>query len=66
MWELSVSQYLKGFSDAIVPEAASPQQKVEAILAWMSKGPPRLSADHPETLSPTWAAPPSRFSERRR
>jgi hypothetical protein len=51
-WELSVRQYLKGFSDAIVPEVASPQQKVEAILAWMSQGPPRLSADHSETLSP--------------
>ena len=52
VWELSVRQYLKGFSDAIVPELASPQQKVEAILSWMSKGPPRLSADHPESLSP--------------
>lgn len=51
-WELSERQYLKGFSDAIVPEGASPQQKVEAILAWMSKGPPRLSAEHPENLSP--------------
>jgi Transglutaminase-like superfamily len=52
VWELSVRQYLKGFSDAIVPEAASPQQKVEAILSWMSKGPPRQSIDHPESLSP--------------
>ena len=52
VWESSVRQYLKGFSDAIVPEATSPQQKVEAILVWMSEGPPRLSADHPDGLSP--------------
>lgn len=52
VWELSVRQYLKGFTEAIVPEVALPQQKVEAILAWMSKGPQRLSADHPENLSP--------------
>jgi hypothetical protein len=51
-WEFSVRRYLKGFSDAIVPEAFSPQQKVEAILAWMSKGPPRRSAGHTEHLSP--------------
>ena len=35
----------------MVPEVASPRQKVEAILAWMSKGPQRLSSDHPENLS---------------
>ncbi|MGB7730277.1 MAG: transglutaminase domain-containing protein [Candidatus Acidiferrum sp.] len=51
VWEFSVRQYLKGFSDAIVPEVASSQEKVEAILAWMSKGPQRLSTDHPEQLS---------------
>jgi hypothetical protein len=50
-WEFSVRQYSKGFCDAIVPEAFSPQQKVEVILAWMSKGPARLSAEHPENLS---------------
>ena len=52
VWEFSVRQYLKGFSDAIVPESASPQQKVEDILAWMNKGLQRLSTDHPENLSP--------------
>src|SRR5271165_5542939 len=41
VWEYSVRQYLKGFSDAIIPEAASPQEKTEAILAWMLYGPPR-------------------------
>jgi len=50
-WELSVRQYLKGFTDAVVPDVASPRQKVEAILDWMSKGPPRQSTDHPENLS---------------
>ena len=50
--EFYIRQYLKGFSNAIVPQAASPQQKVEAILAWMSEGPPRPGADHPEDLSP--------------
>ena len=51
VWELSVRQYLKGFSDAVVPEVASPRQKVETILAWMSEGPERQSTDHPENLS---------------
>jgi len=52
VWEYSVRQYLRGFSDAIVPEAAAPQQKAEAILAWMRSGPPRLEAQHPADLSP--------------
>jgi transglutaminase-like putative cysteine protease len=50
--EFYIRQYLKGFSAAIVMEAASPQQKVEAILAWMSAGPPRLDAEHAENPSP--------------
>jgi hypothetical protein len=50
VWEYSTRQYLKGFSDAIVPEGSSPQQKVESILAWMGKGPSRLSTDHPADL----------------
>ncbi len=52
VWEYSVRQYLKGFSDAIVPEAAAPQQKVEAILGWMLNGPPRLEVRHPTDFSP--------------
>ncbi len=51
VWEFSVRRYLKGFSDGVVPEVASSQEKVEAILTWMSKGPQRLSTDHPEELS---------------
>lgn len=50
-WEYSVRQYLNGFSDAVVPEAASPEQKVEAILTWMRSGAPRPVAANPEELS---------------
>lgn len=52
VWEYSVRKYLQGFSDAIVPEASSPQEKAEAILAWMRNGPPRLEAARPADLSP--------------
>ncbi|HYA62240.1 MAG TPA: transglutaminase domain-containing protein [Candidatus Sulfotelmatobacter sp.] len=52
VWELSVRRYLRGFSDAIVAEAAAPQQKAEAILAWMQNGPPRLETALPTQLSP--------------
>jgi Transglutaminase-like superfamily len=44
-WEYSVRQYLTGFSDAVVPTAIAPEQKVEAILNWMRSGPPRISAN---------------------
>jgi Transglutaminase-like superfamily len=40
-WEYSTRRYLKGFSDAIIPESASPQEKIDAILSWMSHGPSR-------------------------
>jgi hypothetical protein len=50
-WEYSVRQYLKGFSDAIVPAAASPEEQVEAILDWMGNGPPRQVAANPAELS---------------
>lgn len=42
-WEFSTRQYLKGFSDAIVPKQASPEEKAQAILAWMKAGPERRS-----------------------
>jgi hypothetical protein len=51
VWEISVRRYLKGFSDAIIPEASSPRDKAEAILAWMLNGPPRLETVHPAQLS---------------
>lgn len=50
-WEYSVRQYLKGFSDAVVPASASAEQKVEAILEWMRSGPPRTQAVDPVGLS---------------
>ena len=51
-WEQSVRDYLKGFSDAIIPEASTPRQKVEAILIWMNEGPPRYELRKGSTLSP--------------
>jgi hypothetical protein len=51
IWEHSVRQYLKGFSDAIIPEDSSPEQKAQAILTWMSYGPPRREAPNPSLLS---------------
>lgn len=51
IWEHSVRQYLKGFSDAIIPEDSSQQQKAEAILSWMTYGPPRREAPDPSALS---------------
>jgi hypothetical protein len=50
-WEYSVRRYLAGFSDAIVPAAAVPEKKVDAILAWMRSGPPRPLATNPQALS---------------
>jgi len=49
-WEYSTRRYLKGFSDAIVPVAGSPEEKVESILNWMSHGPAR-NPHGPETTS---------------
>src|SRR5689334_5382816 len=42
-WEYSTRQYLKGFSDAIVPKHAIPEVKVQAILDWIKSGPTRRS-----------------------
>ncbi len=52
VWEYSVRKYLRGFSDAIVPEAATSVDKVEAILSWMRNGPPRLEVTRPTEVSP--------------
>jgi len=51
MWEQSVHEYVKGFSDAIIAESSTPREKVEAILTWMQVGPPRLEAPDPSKLS---------------
>jgi len=40
-WEYSTRQYLRGFSDAVVPADAAPEEKVQAILDWMKSGPAR-------------------------
>jgi len=50
-WEFSVRSYLHGFSDAIVPATATPEQKVESILDWMRAGPPRTPASGPTGLA---------------
>jgi hypothetical protein len=50
VWEFSVREYLDGFSDAIVPNAAPPVQKVEAILQWMRIGANRTVAADPRAL----------------
>jgi hypothetical protein len=36
VWEYSTRRYLKGFSDAVIPESASAEQQIQAILDWMS------------------------------
>jgi len=59
VWEYSVRQYLKGFSDAIIPEATSPQEKAQAILTWMLNGPPRLEATPAAQLRPAVRKTPS-------
>jgi hypothetical protein len=41
VWEYSTRRYVKGFSDAIVPSSATPEEKIDAILHWMSNGPAR-------------------------
>jgi hypothetical protein len=51
VWEVSVRRYLKGFSDAIVPISAPPEQKTEAILDWMRGGTSRSVAADPSALS---------------
>jgi len=40
-WEYSTRWYLSGFSNAVLPYAATPEKKVTAILEWMEKGPTR-------------------------
>jgi len=51
VWEYSVRRYLSGFSDAIVPAGATPEERVEAILNWMRVGPPRLEGSTPTGLA---------------
>lgn len=50
-WEYSVRRYLSGFTDAIIPANATPEQRVQAILGWMRNGPPRAPGPIPESAS---------------
>ena len=50
VWEYSTRQYLKGFSDAVVPHDVSPQLKVESILMWMAHGPARQDLRDPDQI----------------
>jgi hypothetical protein len=43
-WEYSTRRYLEGFSDAIVPATAPPDEKIAGILDWMQHGPARRSS----------------------
>lgn len=49
--EYSTREYLRGFADAVVPSSATTEQKVEAILAWMQRGPARRTTADPAGLS---------------
>jgi hypothetical protein len=44
-WEYSTRWYLSGFANAVLPSAATTEEKVAAILSWMEHGPAR-SADY--------------------
>ena len=50
VWEYSTRQYLKGFSDAVVPHDVSSQQEVESILTWMAHGPARQDLQNPTEI----------------
>src|SRR5260221_3498379 len=49
--EYAVRLYLDGFSDAIVPNNAPAEAKVEALLKWMRDGSTRLPGNEPKGLS---------------
>jgi len=50
-WEYSIRRYLDGFTDAITPANATPEQQVESILYWMRNGPQRSSDPTPSGLA---------------
>jgi len=47
-WEYSTRRYLEGFSNAVIPYATSPENKVAAILSWMEHGPARQAENADE------------------
>src|ERR1700733_2087657 len=50
-WEYSTRKYLQGFSEAIIPASATPIEKVETILNWMSNGPARRAGQDPRGIA---------------
>jgi Transglutaminase-like superfamily len=50
VWEYSTRQYLKGFSDAVVPRDVSTEEKVQYILTWMAHGPARQAIQDTDDL----------------
>jgi len=55
-WNFSTHRYLKGFADAIIPLDGSPQEKSEALLAWLRHEPRRKDTPVEEGLlrDPVW------------
>jgi hypothetical protein len=49
-WEIHTISYLHGFSDAVIPASATPEQQVESILRWMETGPARHSTSDEASL----------------
>lgn len=43
--DYSTREYLKGFSDAVTPAGATPEEKISEILAWMEHGPARRTGN---------------------
>jgi hypothetical protein len=43
--DYSTREYLKGFSDAVTPAGATPEEKISEILAWMQHGPARRNGN---------------------
>jgi hypothetical protein len=43
-WNFSTRTYLRGFADAIVPLAGSPEEKTEALAEWFHHEPRRIGA----------------------
>lgn len=50
-WEFSMRRYLRGFADAVIPAYGAPEEKIQAILYWMSTGPARLPAGPDAAIS---------------
>ncbi len=49
--DYSTREYLKGFSDAVTPAGATPEEKISEILAWMQHGPARRTGNASPTAT---------------